>query len=122
MILLLLLLLLILLDLLCYKGKRIEKILEKTLYWYNKAANNKNGLAQYNLGQIYRFKLNDKVKAFEYYKKSAEKEYNVAQLQLGLLYESGEGTEKDLEKAIYWYNKEAENGNKINLVNVINWE
>ena len=27
------------------------------------------------------------------------------------MYENGEGTEKDLEKAIYWYDKAAKNGN-----------
>ncbi len=32
---------------------------------------------------------------------------------LGYLYEDGKGTEKNLEKAIYWYNKAAENGNKL---------
>src|ERR1043165_8604559 len=41
-----------------------------------------------------------------------------AQYNLGYLYEKGEGTEKDLEKAFYWYQKAAENGNlnaKYNL-------
>src|SRR5687767_4482011 len=32
------------------------------------------------------------------------------QYNLALLYENGEGTEKNLEKAFYWYQKAAENG------------
>jgi len=33
-----------------------------------------------------------------------------AQYDLAVSYEKGEGTEKDLEKAFYWYQKVAENG------------
>jgi len=33
-----------------------------------------------------------------------------AQFNLALLYENGEGIEQNLEKALYWYQKAAENG------------
>jgi TPR repeat protein len=33
-----------------------------------------------------------------------------AQYSLASLYEQGEGTEKNIENAIYWYKKAAENG------------
>jgi len=45
------------------------------------------------------------------YKKAAENGHNQAQYNLALSYINGEGTEKNLEKAIYWYHKAAENGN-----------
>ncbi len=38
---------------------------------------------------------------------------NVAQYNLGFLYESGEGTEENLEKAFCWYQKAAENGDNV---------
>jgi len=40
----------------------------------------------------------------------SEKEYNNAQAFFRYLYEKGEGTEKNLEKAFHWYQKAAENG------------
>ena len=43
------------------------------------------------------------------YKAAENKDIN-AQFNLALLYENGEGTEKNLEKAFYWYQKVAENG------------
>ncbi|GBB92357.1 hypothetical protein RclHR1_00020060 [Rhizophagus clarus] len=41
-----------------------------------------------------------------------------AQYNLGLFYKNGIGTEKDIKKAIYWYQKSAENGNKIAQYNL----
>ena len=38
-----------------------------------------------------------------WYQKAADNGYNVAQFYLGRLYKNGEGTEKNLEKAFYWY-------------------
>ncbi len=37
----------------------------------------------------------------------------MAQYNLAILYEDGEGTEKNLEKAFYWYQKAAENGDSM---------
>jgi len=34
----------------------------------------------------------------------------IAQYNLALLYKEGEGTEKNLEKAIHWYHEAAKNG------------
>ena len=35
---------------------------------------------------------------------------SVAQYNLAIKYEKGSGTEKDLDQAIYWYKKSAEQG------------
>ena len=41
-----------------------------------------------------------------------------AQYNLALLYTNGEGTEKNLEKAFYWYQKAAENGFEVAMYNL----
>ena|SRR6266542_1399538 len=71
---------------------------------------------QFQVDECYRLGTDiakDETKAFEYYKKSAEKGHDMNQSVLGCLYKNGEGTEKDLEKNIYWYNEAAKNGNKL---------
>src|SRR3989337_2395558 len=45
-----------------------------------------------------------------WYQKVAENGHIKAQYNFALLYDNGEGTEKNLEKAFYWYQKAAENG------------
>ena len=46
------------------------------------------------------------------YQKAAEDDYENAMYNLALCYQYGKGTKKNLEKAIYWYQKAAENGYK----------
>ena len=68
--------------------------LEKSFYWHQKAAENGNKVAQYNLGHCYKIRKGiekNEAKAFEWYKKSAEQEYSAAQYQLGFLYKNGIG-------------------------------
>src|ERR1043165_2209799 len=52
----------------------------------------------------------DKDKYFNEAKRAAENNDKEAQYKLASLYRKGEGTEKSLEKAFYWYQKAAENG------------
>ncbi|CAI2166987.1 12306_t:CDS:2 [Funneliformis geosporum] len=100
-------------------GEGIKKDLNKSIYWYNKAAENKNEIAQYNLGQCYRLGIGiekNETKAFEYYKlsvekeyvQSSEKEYVVAQFQLGYCYYNGIGTDINKEAAFILYQTAAE--------------
>src|SRR6266542_2358331 len=123
----------------------IEKDLEKAIYWYNKAVENGNEIAQYNLGQCYELGNvvdKDETKAFELYKKSAESGCcKIAMFRLGYCYVNGIGTKidikngfelynkaagkinnenderllNDLDKVSYWYKKTAENDNKVAL-------
>ena len=44
------------------------------------------------------------------YKTAAKEENSNAQKSLAYLYEQGEGTEKNIVNAIYWYKKAVENG------------
>jgi len=55
-------------------------------------------------------KSHDKDKYFNEIKKAAEDGHIDVQHNLATLYYNGEGTEKNLEKAFYWYQKAAENG------------
>ena len=63
--------------------------LEKAIY--NKVAENRYEIAQYNLGICYIIGegVEKETKAFEYFKKSAEKEYLNAQYKLGYRYYNG---------------------------------
>ncbi len=52
----------------------------------------------------------NKINIFEFCKVAAEKGDNKAQNVLGKLYENGEEIERDLDKAVYWYNIAAKDG------------
>ncbi|EXX55673.1 Kin1p [Rhizophagus irregularis DAOM 197198w] len=119
----------------CYEnGEGTEKSLEKAFYWYQKAAENGEKEAMFNLASSYynnydveKMEQNTE-KAFYWYQKAAENEKNLEQafywyqqaaengyteamINLAICYENGKGTEKNLEKAFYWYQKVAENNN-----------
>lgn len=46
-------------------------------------------------------------KALKAFEMLAKKNLDVAQYNLGLMYQNGEGTEHDLSKAYYWFEKSA---------------
>lgn len=102
-----------LLGFLYWRGRGVEKDLERSFYWSSKAAEQGNMLGQSSVA--YDYKVGDGVAkdpamAFYWYSKAAEQGYATAQANLGNFYEHGEGVEKDMEKAIYWYTKAAEQG------------
>ncbi|UZO08257.1 uncharacterized protein OCT59_028515 [Rhizophagus irregularis] len=79
-----------------YYGYGKKKDLEKSIYWYKKAAENRYDEAQYYLGECYELGVGvdkDESKAFELYKKSAEDGLIVAKFALGYCYVNGIGTE-----------------------------
>ncbi len=93
-------------------GKGTEKNLERAFYWYQKAVENGNINAQYNLATLYyKGEGTEKnlEKAFYWYQKAAENGVIKAQFDLAVLYENGEGIEKNLERAFHWYQKAATN-------------
>ena len=55
----------------------------------------------------------NKQKAFGLYQKAANMENSMAQYNLALMYKNGKGVGKDVDQAIYWYNKSAENGEQV---------
>ena len=83
-------------------------------FYYEKAAEQGNATAQFNLGYFYDEGLGveqDYKKAKEWYEKAAEQGNATAQFNLGYLYENGLGVEQDYKKAKEWYEKAIEQGN-----------
>ncbi|RIA87325.1 hypothetical protein C1645_878102 [Glomus cerebriforme] len=86
--------------------------------YYKRSADQGYLDAQFQVGYCYynsigvRYYESNMKEAFKHYKLAAEKGHINAQNNLGILYENGEGTEKNSDKAIYWFQKAAENRNK----------
>jgi len=76
---------------------------EKSIEYFNKAIEHDYVYAYNNLGKIYEEEKNYK-KAYEYYLKSAEKEESWSCNKLGEFYRLGLYVEKDIKKALYYYN------------------
>ena len=93
-------------------GKKRDKA--KAVYYYTKAAEEGNALAQLNLGVCYEYgdgiKQNLK-KAVALYVSASERGNAKAQCNLGYCYFNGVGVGKDIKKAVLWYEKAARSGN-----------
>ncbi len=79
--------------------------------WYQKAADQNDPLAQNSLALIYSkgdLAPKNLPLSFELFKKSAEQTPEFASASLARAYEQGIGTQRDLEKARYWYLKAKE--------------
>ena len=85
--------------------------LDEALKWEVKAALQGDPEAQYDVGLSYEIK-EDYKKAMEWYLKASDQNYGVAQLYIGMLYANGKGVSRDVDTAIAWYRKAAENGNE----------
>ena len=82
-------------------------------YWYEKAANQGNAPAQYNLGVCYengQGVVQNHEKAVYWYEKAANQGHAEAQHNLGVCYENGRGVGQSYEKAVNWYEKAANQG------------
>ena len=92
-----------------------EKDLEKCAYWYQKAAEQGESVAQNNLGLCYEYGkgvISDSEQAVLWYRKSAENRNSNAQYNLGRCYENGYGVIKDIPEALKWYQKAADQGHE----------
>ena len=90
------------------RGIGTSKDIEKAIYWYEKSD---NGYANLLLGKMYfdgKEKPLDYLMAFKYFEISAQLKDSEGQAWLAYMYEYGKGCEKDLDKAIEWYGKSAE--------------
>jgi len=77
---------------------------------YCKAADAGSALAQARLAWIHDLS-EDNAAAVEWYRASAEQGHPDGQYGLGEMYAKGEGVEKDLDEAVLWFTRAAENGN-----------
>lgn len=83
---------------------------DESLKWEKKAALQGDPEAQFDVGLSYEIK-EDYKKAMEWYLKASDQNYGQAQLYIGMLYAYGKGVSRDVDTAIAWYRKAAENGN-----------
>ncbi|EGB13182.1 hypothetical protein AURANDRAFT_13714, partial [Aureococcus anophagefferens] len=88
-------------------GVKLDK--KKAERLYRAAADRGDALAQNNLGALLdaeeRFE-----EAFRYYALAADQGYTSGEFNLGCCYRDGEGTEVDLGKARYWFERAAAKG------------
>ncbi len=92
-----------------YNGIGIEIDKEHALFWYTKAVNNGNIIAKYILKQNY----NKKIDIKENKNKLHKTLYFEGLRQIGVNNYHGIGTKQNYNKAILYFQKAAENGNKI---------
>jgi hypothetical protein len=81
---------------------------EAAAYWFQKAAEQGNPAAQFNLGLLHAEGSGvsrDPAAAAEWYRKAALQGYAPAQINLGVAYERGIGVPLDLRQAATWYRR-----------------
>jgi len=87
-------------------GEDVPQDYERAAFWYRRAAEQGDGLAQNNLAALYE-EGKGVTQSFElaafWYQKAAEQGDAGAQGNLGLLYESGNGVPRDHSVAAGWY-------------------
>ena len=103
-------------------GKGVQKDMDKARKWYEKAAKQDNGAAQYNLAQIYHAAGESDPYRYEkaryWYEKAVEAGIMEAYNNLAALYIDGKGVKKDQKKAFELFQKAAKMGDPSAQVNV----
>lgn len=102
------------LSLLYAKGRGVVSNPEHSQKLLQQAADRGDPLAQYNLGNHFNRAgpARDPRQAVIWWERAAQQGLVLAQHNLGSLYTLGNGIERDLEKARYWYTRAAENGSE----------
>jgi TPR repeat protein len=99
-----------------YSYERIKKDSKKAFYWYEKASNNGNIIAMYNLGLFYKNGIGVEEnynKSFEMFKQSAEGGYSGGITMLGYCYKNGIGIKINKQKAFELYQNAANLGHVV---------
>ena len=89
-----------------------EQDYEKAVYWFTKAAEQGNDIAQLGLGECYREGTGVEQsysRSAYWYKKAAQQGNSSAQFNIGLYYHNGQGVEQSNSKAVYWLRKACDN-------------
>lgn len=87
----------------------------KAIYWYEKAANQEYPLSQSKLAALY-LDMDDEYynrQAFSLLRKAANAEEKSAYNNLGYCYATGKGTNRNIQEALVWFRKAADNGDMI---------
>jgi len=97
------------------KSILVVKDLSKALFWYKKAIKNNSDSARYNLANLYLDGLDGVTKntdtAIGLYLTAAKHGHDDSKVALGNIYMDDTYGLKDVEKAFYWLNAAASNGN-----------
>ena len=80
---------------------------KEALFWLEKAANNDEPEALFQLG-VYYSEGNDLAKSIKYYQRAAELNHADAALELSYIYDEGAIVEQDDDKALFFLKKAAE--------------
>lgn len=103
-------------------GFYFNQDIDKSVQYYQKAADMGNAEAQNEIATYYLQGSNgfikDENKAFELLTMSAERGYAPAQHNISLCYYNGWGTPISIDKAIYWCERAASNGNQDAIKNL----
>ncbi len=123
----------------CENGQGVEADMDDALFWYTTAAMNGQENAEARLVELEQDSMGDLYKSANKYYEGEDEDQDLdiafalyqrigencvaknntelaqiayAQYSLGWMYEFGEGTEANMRKARYWYQKSADNGNE----------
>jgi TPR repeat protein len=94
-----------------WEGSGVKLDKKKAERLYRAAADRGDAAAQFNVGVV----LHSEKKfeeAFRYYALSADQGYTDGEVKLGCCYGNGAGTEVDLGKARYWFERAAAKGHE----------
>lgn len=96
-------------------GTGIRESLPMAAFWYQKAADAGDAVALHDLGVIYQSGMGvreDDARAFDMLSEALERDptYALAAYNIAAAYETGEGVDADLERALSYYEMAAENG------------
>jgi uncharacterized protein len=84
-----------------------EKFIEAVFY-LERAANQQYALAAHTLGMYYHEKdSKHPLKAFEWFMIAAKQNHTESEYYVGLYFQNGKGVEKDIDQAIFWFEKAA---------------
>lgn len=100
-------------------AKGVKQDITQALYWYEKAALQKDRDALYHLAMILiRQPDNDLEVVAKLLEQAAAQDHPNAQYNLAVMYQKGDGVEKSAQKAFFWYEKAANQGLAIAQYNL----
>lgn len=91
------------------EGTGVEVDKDKAFDYFLSAAQEKDPIGEYNLGQLYMDEGNFS-SAFDWFKKAADQGHTKAQCNVGRMYLDGNGVEQDNDLAIQYFHKAADGG------------
>ena len=95
-------------------GRGVPRDHEQAMYWFSRAAEQGEAMAQYNIAYMHLSGLGvpqDYQQAAYWYTKAAELGHTDAQVDLGVLYANGWGVSRDYVQAYLWWSLAADQGN-----------